>query len=139
MNKVEILFNQLIRPLILEYGSPAWNPWYSKDITHLEKVQRRCYKICNSPDFVPEPLIMRRLKTGICEVYKYLHDMYRTEKSLFVTQSQHTLQGNNLKLIKPYARTLIRSNFSHRVVNNWNSLPDSDSNTNRSLPLGLEG
>ena len=42
VNKVEILFNSLIRP-ILEYGSPAWAPWYSKDIANLEKVQLRTY------------------------------------------------------------------------------------------------
>ena len=64
LNKVEILFNSLIRPL-LEYGSPAWNPWYSNDITNIEKVQ-----LCNSPEFEPEPLVIRRLKTDLCEVYK---------------------------------------------------------------------
>ena len=128
LNKVEILFNSLIRP-ISEYGSPAWNPWYTKDITRLEKVQRMCYKICNSP-----------------EVYKYIHDMCKTDKNLFFTQSQRTLRGNSLKLVKPYARTLIRSNFLHRVVNSWNSLPeavvsspslDAYKDTLRTLPLGL--
>ena len=148
LNKVEMLFNSLIRPL-LEYGSPAWNPWYSKDITNIEKVQRRCYKLCNSPEFEPEPLVIRRLKTDLCEVYKYLHDMYKTYKSLFCTLSQHTLRGHSLKLVKPYTRTLIRSKFfSHRVVNTWNSLPDAVVSSPsldvfkdklRSLPLGLEG
>ena len=148
LNKVDILFNSLIRP-ILEYGSPAWAPWYSKDIVNLEKVQRRCYRICNSPDFVPESLVTRRLKTDLCEVYKYLHDMYKTDKNLFFTQSQRTLRGNSLKLVKPYAHTLIRSNFfSHRVVNSWNSLPEAVVSSPsldafkaklRSLPLGLEG
>ena len=75
--------------------------------------------------------------------------MYKTDKNLFFTQSQRTLRGNSLKLVKPYARTLIRSNFfSHRVVNSWNSLPEAVVSSPsmdafkvklRSLPLGLEG
>ena len=92
LNKVEILFNSLIRPL-LEYGSPAWNPWYSKDITNIEKVQRRCYKLCNSPEFEPEPLVIRRLKTDLCEVYKYLHDMYKSDKSLFLHYHSTLYEG----------------------------------------------
>ena len=148
LEKVEILFNSLIRP-ILEYGSPSWNPWYLKDITNIEKVQRRCFKLCNTPDFVPESLVSRRLKTDLYEVYKYLHDMYKTDKHLYFTQSQLTLRGHSLKLVKPHARTLIRSNFfSHRVINSWNSLPDTVvcapsldtfKQRLRSLPLGLEG
>jgi hypothetical protein len=148
LEKVEILFNSLIRP-ILEYGSPSWNPWYLKDVTKIEKVQRRCYKLCNTPDFVPESLVSRRLKTDLHEVYKYLHDMYKTDKHLYFTQSQLTLRGHSLKLVKPQARTLIRSNFfSHRVINSWNSLPDTMvcapslnafKQRLRSLPLGLEG
>ena len=148
LEKVEILFNSIIRP-ILEYGSPSWNPWYIKDITNIEKVQRRCFRLCNTPDFVPELLATRRLKADLCEVYKYFNDMYKTDKNLYFTQSQRTLRGNSQKLVKPFARTQIRSNFfSHRVVNSWNSLPDavvrapsldSFKEKLRSLPLGQEG
>ena len=108
LNKVEILFNSLIRPL-LEYGSPAWNPWYSKDITNIEKVQRRCYKLCNSPEFEPEPLVIRRLKTDICEVYKYLHDMYKTDKSLFF----YTITAHSTRA-QLEARQTLRS-YTHQV------------------------
>ena len=147
LDKVEILFNSIIRP-ILEYGSPSWNPWYLKDITNIENVQRRCFRLCHTPDLVLEPLAKRRLKADLCEVYKYLNDLYKTDKNLYFTQSQRTLRGNSLKLEKPYARTLIRSNFFYRVVNSWNSLPDavvrapsldSFKEKLRSLPLGQEG
>ena len=68
------------------------------------------------PEFVPESLVIRRLNTDLCEVYTYLHGsyMYKTDTSLYFTLSQHTLRGNSLTLVNPYARTLIRSKlFSH--------------------------
>ena len=101
-DKVEILFNSLIR-LILEYGSPSWNPWYLKDITNIEKVQRRCFKLCNTPDIVLEPLASRRPKTDLCEVYKYLNDMYKTNKNLYsVTSHSARKQSEAGEAVRPY-------------------------------------
>ena len=64
-DKVKILYQSLIRP-VLEYGSPVWSPWYKKDITELEKVQSRCLKIT------------RRQVQDMCEVYKFMHGLYKT-------------------------------------------------------------
>ena len=55
---VKILYQSLMRP-VLEYGSPAWSPWYKKDITELEKVQSRCLKTSSDPISLPD-LITRR-------------------------------------------------------------------------------
>ena len=44
VDKICTLYKSIIRP-ILEYGSPAWNPWLQKYIDMLEKVQRRCLKL----------------------------------------------------------------------------------------------
>ena len=41
--KVKKLYEAIVRP-ILEYGSPAWNPYLQKYISALEKVQDRCSK-----------------------------------------------------------------------------------------------
>ena len=39
------LYKTYVRPH-LEYASPAWNPWYRRDIELLEKVQERAVKMC---------------------------------------------------------------------------------------------
>ena len=31
-------------PPVLEYASAVWNPWLGKDISKLEKIQRKCLK-----------------------------------------------------------------------------------------------
>ena len=38
----------MIQP-VLEYASPAWNPFYRKDIDELEKVQKRALKLSIAP------------------------------------------------------------------------------------------
>ena len=48
VEKVYTLYKTIIRPL-LEYGAPVWSTWQQKDISSLEKVQRRCLKLCPTP------------------------------------------------------------------------------------------
>ena len=45
--KVSTLYQSIIR-LTLEYASPVWNPWYEQESEKLEKVQRKCLKLCGS-------------------------------------------------------------------------------------------
>ena len=63
----------LIRPVV-EYASPAWNPFYRKDIDELEKVQKRALKLSRTPiKSVPLEQSQRRLEVDLlCEVYKYI-------------------------------------------------------------------
>ena len=146
-SKVKTLYQAIIRP-ILEYGSPAWNPNLKKDIDSLEKVPGRCSRLCNRPLTLP-PLADRRKIADLCEVYKYSHDMYKTDKSTFFTHPQCQLHGHPLKLEKHYCRTTIRQNFfSNKVVDDWNALASetvtatslsSFKRNLRSLPKGEEG
>ena len=121
---VLILYKSIIRPT-LEYASPAWSPYLKKDIDLLENAQRRCLKLCNEGASLPT-LKHRRLFTDMCEVYKYTHMMYKNGLTDMFTFSNVQLRGHPLKLDKKYSRTQARSGFfAERVVNVWNSLPES--------------
>ena len=58
-NVIVPIYTSLIRPILETYS--AWNPWLKKDIDALERVQRRCEKLCSeSVSFVP--LSVRRYR-----------------------------------------------------------------------------
>jgi len=123
-NVIMPLYTSLVRP-ILENCSTAWSPWLQKDITMLDKVQSRCIKLCdNNIQF--ESLTQRRLRTDLCEVYKYTHDNYKIPTSTLFTFSSRQSRSNSLKLQKEQNRTELRHKFfSNRIVTTWNKLPDS--------------
>ena len=91
-----------------------------KDIAELDKVQRRCIKLCTS-NITFEPLANRRKKADLREAYKQICGNNTTNSSLVLSTSN--TRGNALKLEHQSRRTNIRSvYFSHRVVDSWNSL-----------------
>ena len=56
--------------------------------------------------------------------------------------TNENLRGHSLKLAKPRARTRLRAqNFSHRVINSWNELPEEvvSSNTVGEFKRKLDG
>ena len=122
-SKVKTLYQAVARP-ILEYVSPTCNPHTKKDIDNLEKVQNRCSKLTNPPLSLTS-LEDRRRFIDLCEVFKYAHDMYKTDQSTFFTYSQRQLRGHTLKLEKQHCRTKLRQSFfANRVVDDWNSTPN---------------
>ena len=66
----------------LVYGAPIWNPRIKRDITELEKVQRRAtrqvpqLKGLSYEDRMQKLLRYRRLRGDMIETYKSLHDIY---------------------------------------------------------------
>jgi ribonucleases P/MRP protein subunit RPP40 len=120
----------------LEYGNVAWHPYLKKDITMLEKVQRRAIRLIPEirsksyqerlPSLDLPSLVYRRLRGDAIECYKYLQGYYNTDTELLVRYKQSGVEtrGHSLKLQKDRCKTRIRSNFfSQRVINMWNSLP----------------
>jgi hypothetical protein len=121
--KVSILYKSIIRP-VLEYGSPVWNPNLQKDITELEKVQRRCLRLSDEKCSMPT-LQERRNFADLCEVYKYTHNLYKNGITDMFVFSDFQLRGHSLKLRKPYCRTTTRQSFfSNRIIDKWNALPE---------------
>ena len=119
-----MLYQSIIRPA-LEYSSPVWNPWYKQDIDKLEKVQRKCLKLCPN-EIEIDSLEKRREFTDCVETYKIVHNRYKTPASVYFKKPACELCGHTQKLMKQYSRTEVRKNFfSNRVIDTWNTLRDT--------------
>ena len=69
----------------------------------------------------------RRQRGDLIIVFKIMHKIDNTDytKLFHRSATQHSIRGNSLKLDKPRANKNIRlHSFSHRVINQWNQLPD---------------
>ena len=74
-------------------------------------------------------LTYRRIRGDMIGVFKLVNDMYYFDCTNLFTlrdQSKRVTRGNKKKLFKYRARLDVRKySFSNRVVDLWNSLPDS--------------
>ena len=132
-----ILYKTYVRPH-LEYCIQAWSPYLVRDIDCLEQVQRvatrsvRGLKGCTYEERLKRlgllSLKKRRLRGDLIEVFKMITGRERIDCSRFFQSAptQHQLRGHTMKLYKPRARLRVRQMFfSHRIVDDWNSLPQS--------------
>ena len=68
----------------------------------------------------------RRRFADMVQVYKIIFELERIDKETFFTFSSTMTRGHSKKFFKPRARLNVRKNaFSHRVIEDWNSLPES--------------
>ena len=129
------LYKGLVRPT-LEYGVVVWSPQYQHDIDALEAVQRRASRmvpVLRHLDYESRlkalnlpTLTYRRLRGDIIDVYKYLHGILTFSHDMFNKDLYEGTRGHSLKLFKDRSkRELRRHFFSQRVINIWNSLPDT--------------
>ena len=128
------LYKALVRPK-LEYCVQAWRPFLKKDIGKLEQVQHRATKMiqeCRGLGYEARLKITglasledRRVRGDMIEVYKTITGKNKIDSSKFFKfQNNNRTRGHSLKLEKGRSRLDIRKNFfSHRVINNWNALP----------------
>ena len=129
------LYKSLVRPL-LEYGHSVWQPQHKTLCSDVEDVQRRDTKLLASIRDKPYPeclatlrlpsLEFRRKRGDMIDLWKYIHGVYDTDRPHFDIEKTRDTRGNSLKINKHRCRLNLRNNsFSHRVVNDWNSLPES--------------
>ena len=129
------LYKALIRPR-LEYSPEVWNPHQVKDISALEKVQRRATKL------VPEyrdlsyeerleklklfPLTKRRLRGDMITTYKIINGLLDVDKVVRVSPNisgKMSTRSHNQQLISDVPRTNMRRHFfTNRIILPWNSL-----------------
>jgi Reverse transcriptase (RNA-dependent DNA polymerase)/Endonuclease-reverse transcriptase len=128
-----------VRP-ILEYCCPVWSPFYLKDISALEKVQKRFTRkiFGRSKSYVErlaiinlESLEERRIKIDIKECFKHVNlpeyrkDFFQKTKNKYNTEND---------LYVEFARTDLRKYwFSNRSSKYCNNLPNELKNCKKLL------
>jgi len=130
------LFCTFVRPIV-EYATPAWNPYLISDIINVESVQRSFTRripsisTLNYPDRLQildiKSLEERRLKADLVELFKIISNKsglkfedFLAYNNNFGTRSEHFLQIN----IKFSKTNLGKHSFFNKSVFVWNSLPD---------------
>ncbi|BHF71095.1 hypothetical protein SprV_0401415000 [Sparganum proliferum] len=129
------VFRTFVRPQ-LEFAIQAWKPWTSKDLSILEKVQRRATKLVSGQGSLPYetrlsnlglfPLSYRQLRGDLIQTFRILrgHDCCLVPADFFELATTTNLRGHLLKLRVTGAKLDIRKYFfSNRVIEAWNALP----------------
>ncbi len=125
----------MVRPH-LEYAQSVWSPFKKKDITIVENVQCRAAKlILGMKDLsyldrlrkIDLPtLAYRRLQGDMIEVFKIINDRYDKDANIKLRTRENNTRGHQQKLYKERANSKLRQmQFRIRVVDSWNSLPES--------------
>ena len=122
----------------LEYGSAVWNPHQAQQTERIERVQRRATKMIHDVKHLDydsrlkelnlPSLQYRRRRADMHQVYKMINKLERIDPGAFfqLNAQNKVTRGHSSRFYKPRPRLNIRKNsFSVRVVNDWNSLPQS--------------
>ena len=129
-------FCTFVRPL-LEFSSIIWSPYFKKDIYKIEAVQRSFTKAIGNLRHLSykdrlinleiDSLQCRRLKSDLVMCYKMLNGLVDMNSSCFLVRATYSsTRGNSFKLAKlPVGSLRDKNFFTNRIVNIWNSLPDS--------------
>ena len=129
------LYNAFVRPH-LEYAVQFWSPYLRKDITKLEKVQRRATKLIPAlrnksyedrlADLKLFSLEKRRVRNDMIEVWKIITGHENIDRnSLFELEENGITRNNGYKIVgKRFQSEIAKNWFTYRVVNEWNRLPN---------------
>nr|VZI45770.1 unnamed protein product [Spirometra erinaceieuropaei] len=129
------VFRTFVRPQ-LEFAIQAWRPWTAKDLSILERVQRRATKLVAGQGSLPYatrlanlhlfPLSYRQLRGDLIQVFRIIRgqDCSLVPGDFFELATTTNLRGHPFKLRVTGARLDTRKFFfSNRVVEAWNALP----------------
>ena len=129
-----ILYKTLVRPL-LDYCSQVWRPYLKKDISSLEKIQKRYTKMIEGCKSLKYEQRLKKLKLTTVEerhkrldmilTYKILNDTSNIYPKHFLKLSDRAGRKNSKKLFKKIVNKELRKNgFTFRIIDKWNELPD---------------
>ena len=128
------LYKALVR-LKLEYCVQAWRPFLKKDISSMERVQRRATKMiteCKGQNYEARLKVLglssveeRQTRGDLIQVFKLIKGFDNLDYREFFQLADHSrTRGHRFKITKVRSKLEIRRNFfSQRVVNKWNELP----------------
>ena len=123
------MYKTYVRPH-MEYAVEVWNPSYVGDKQKMERVQNRMTKLLRhgcmmTPQERNEALGLttheeRRLRGDMIAAFKNIDNT-----SLFTLRNDDRTRGNAKTILKrDYRHDIKRQSFNHRVVSNWNNLPN---------------
>ena len=126
------LFKAIVRPH-LEYANVIWHPAFKRQMTNIEKVQRRATKLIPGLKAFPYETRLQTLKlpilkyrqtrTDLIQTYKILNNLDNLNQEDFYKFTTSNTRNSDLKLYKEYAKSVTRSNFLPlRINSTWNSL-----------------
>ena len=133
------LYKCIVRPHI-EYAVTVCKPLYKKDMVAIENVQMRAIKLVRTISHLSyqkrlgglglTSLEYRRGRADLVEVFTIMNGINYVDKDKFFKVSNYEgTQGHSMKLAKRQHGLKVRANsFSIRVIDSWNSLPESVKN-----------
>ena len=133
---IPTLYKSLVRPH-LEYGNVIWGPHYAGDKKMIESVQRRATKMVSGLHDTPyqkrlkllnlPSLDYRRSRGDMIQCFKIMKDQVRMKKyEIFTPIPSSNTRGHSMRILRRGAKKLARINvFSQRVIQDWNSLPQT--------------
>nr|VZI26708.1 unnamed protein product [Spirometra erinaceieuropaei] len=129
------VFRTFVRPQ-QEFAIQAWRPWTAKDLSILERVQRRATKLVAGQGSLPYatrlanldlfPLSYRQLRGDLIQAFRIIRgqDCSLVPGDFFELATTTNLRGHPFKLRVTGARLETRKFFfSNRVLEAWNALP----------------
>ena len=131
-----LLYKSLIRSH-LEYAVSVWSPYKLGQIDDMEKVQKLATKLVYCCKKLPykdrlkflklPTLYCRRLRGDMIQVFKILNNFYDVDiVPPLVRNIDSRTRGHSFKLtVNRCKYDFAKFSFCNRVVNIWNSLPES--------------
>ena len=127
------LYTALVRSH-LEFANVVWHPYLWKDIESIERVQMRATKLVPAlkdlsyearlKELKLPTLAHRRLRGDMIQTFKLVKGLDDCPLENFFTIAHYNKRGHSHKLEKPRCSlTFTLNQFSYRVINVWNSLP----------------
>ena len=117
---LKALYRQLVRPH-LEYAIQAWRPWMKKDISLLEKVQRRATKMVRGFEGLTYeqrlrrwhllPLERRQERGDVIQSFRMIKEIDKVQHPFQMLEQRHGTRGHSLKLQQQFSQLDIRKLF----------------------------
>jgi len=130
---LKTIFKSFVRP-VLEYGNEILHPQYLKDIVRIENVQRSftrripILKNKNYPerlkDLDLESLELRRIKSGLCYIFKILHKLVDVNHH-FELKAVRARRSHSQQLIIDILKTRQKQSSLYSLTSIWNALKES--------------